>query len=89
MALGDEAGIEEASLMLTQLHQDLTEGLLPSLTPTEFANSAPEVITPISQAASFTAPVTVITESIEVIDLADVTPITAMDKPEKPEDEIF
>lgn len=89
MALGDEEGIEEATLMLTQLHQDLVEGLLPSLTPSEFATSAPEVITPISQAASFTAPVTIITESIEVVDLAEVQPLAAEEKPEKPEDELF
>lgn len=89
LALGDEAGIEEATLMLTQLHQDLEAGALPSLSPTEFATSTPEVITPISQAASFTAPVTIITESIEVVDLAEVEPISTQSQPEKPEEELF
>ena len=89
MALGDEAGTEEATLMLSQLHQDLESGSLPSLSPTEFASSAAEVITPISQAASFTAPVTIITDSIEVIDLAEVGPVSIEAKPEKLEEDLF
>ena len=63
---GDEEYIAESVRMLDALHQDLVNGLLPSLAPTEFA--ATEVVTPISQAASFTSPIAVVTEQIEVLE---------------------
>jgi len=66
---GSEAEIAGASQDLAALHADLVEGRLYSLSPTEIAPSAPEVVTPISQAASFTSPVTIVTEQIEVIEL--------------------
>jgi hypothetical protein len=78
----DEPAITEAENMLTNLLADLHQGLLPSLTPSEFATSSPEVVTPISQASSFTSPIAVVTENIEVIDLAKV-------ETQKPEDELF
>jgi hypothetical protein len=80
--LGDEEGVAEAENMLASLLNDLNDGVLPTLTPSEFAVSAPEVVTPISAASSFTAPVTVVTENLEIIDL---------NEPEKPksEDELF
>jgi hypothetical protein len=68
---GKEADIFEAVKYLNDLAQELKDGLLPSLSPSDFTSSQAEVVTPISQAASFTAPVTVITENIEVIDLSD------------------
>lgn len=66
---GSEAEITGASQDLAALHADLVEGRLYSLSPTEIAPSAPEVVTPISQAASFTSPVTIVTDQIEVIEL--------------------
>jgi hypothetical protein len=78
----DESAITEAENMLTNLLADLHQGLLPSLTPSEFATSSPEVVTPISQASSFTSPIAVVTENIEVIDLAKA-------ETQKPEDELF
>jgi hypothetical protein len=53
--------------------------------------SGAEVIVPISQAASFTAPVTIVTDSIEVVDLAEVRPIPVELEPQakKDEDELF
>jgi hypothetical protein len=49
------------------------------------------VIVPISQAASFTAPVTIVSETIEVIDLADSASNNPAAEPEtkKDEDELF
>jgi hypothetical protein len=46
---------------------------------------------PISQAASFTAPVTIVHESIEIVDLAEATPAASALEPEpkKDEDEVF
>jgi aminoglycoside phosphotransferase (APT) family kinase protein len=85
---GVEEDIENAAAMLADLHAELLAGNLPSLRPSEFASSTPEVIVPISQAASFTAPVTIVTESIEVIDLAESTPI-AEPAPKRDEDELF
>ena len=70
IARGDEEEIESAVAMLGDLHAELVAGNLPSLRPSEFASNSPEVIVPISQAASFTAPVAIVTESIEVVDLA-------------------
>ena len=69
---GDEADIASAEQMLANLLADLHQGLLPSLAPTEFGVSIPEVVTPISAASSFTSPITVVTENIEVI--AEPTP---------------
>ena len=91
LARGDEAEIEEAVSALTWLHERLVAGELRSLKPTDFATSAPEVIVPISQAASFTAPVTIVTESIEVVDLAEAAPAATTQEPEpkKDEDEVF
>ncbi|MBJ7280381.1 MAG: phosphotransferase [Rhodoluna sp.] len=79
---GTEDEISEAEGILANLLNDLHAGLLPSLTPTEFAVNAPEVVTPISAAASFTSPIAIVTENIEVIDLA---------KPDnsKPEEDLF
>jgi hypothetical protein len=74
--------------MISDLHAELLAGNLPSLRPSEFASSNPEVIVPISQAASFTAPVTIITESIEVVDLAESSPM-AEPAPKRDEDELF
>ncbi len=71
IALGDDVAIAEAQGYLDNLAEELNQGLLPSLAPSDFVASQPEVVTPISQAASFTAPITVVTESIEVIDLSD------------------
>ena len=71
LAFNDERGVTEVVDYLNGLAEDLKEGLLASLSPTEFASSQPEVVTPISQAASFTGPITAITENIEVIDLSD------------------
>ena len=87
----DEEEIESAATLLAELHAELVAGNLPSLRPSEFASSSPEVIVPISQAASFTAPVTIVTESIEVIDLAESSPLTPLAEPEpkKDEDELF
>jgi len=87
----DEEEIESAVSMLADLHAELLEGNLPSLRPSEFAINSPEVIVPISQAASFTAPVTIVTESIEVIDLAQNTPSRplAEPSPKKDEEELF
>ncbi len=84
---GDEDEIESAAAMLADLHAALVAGELPSLRPTEFASSTPEVIVPISQAASFTGPITIVTESIEVVDLAQAEP-TEEPKPNK-DDELF
>jgi hypothetical protein len=78
----DESAITEAENMLANLLADFHQGLLPSLTPSEFATSSPEVVTPISQASSFTSPIAVVTENIEVIDLAKAAT-------QKPEDELF
>jgi len=87
---GDEEQIETALALLAQLHDELQAGYLPSLKPTEFTSSA-EVIVPISQAASYTAPIAVVTESIEVIDLAESAPqaIEQEEPKTKPEDELF
>ena len=87
----DEEEIESAAGLLAELHAELLAGNLPSLRPSEFASNGPEVIVPISQAASFTAPVTIVTESIEVIDLADASPISPLAEPapKKDEDELF
>jgi aminoglycoside phosphotransferase (APT) family kinase protein len=85
---GNEEEIENAAAMLADLHAELLAGNLPSLRPSEFASSNPEVIVPISQAASFTAPVTIVTESIEVVDLAESTPL-AEPAPRRDEDELF
>jgi aminoglycoside phosphotransferase (APT) family kinase protein len=91
LARGYEDEIAEAVDNLAILHERLVAGLLPSLSPTEFASSNPEVIVPISQAASFTGPVTIVTESIEVVDLAQVSPEAQSEepKPKKDEDELF
>ena len=88
---GDEAEIEEAIAQITWLHEMLVAGELPSLRPTDFTMSGAEVIVPISQAASFTAPVTIVTDSIEVVDLAEVKPIALEPEPQakKDEDELF
>ena len=69
----------------------LVAGELPSLRPTDFTMSGAEVIVPISQAASFTTPVTIVTDSIEVVDLAEVKPIASEPEPQakKDEDELF
>lgn len=69
VTFGDEEEIRNATQDLEDLHIDLLEGRLYSLSPTEIAPSNSEVVTPISQAASFTSPVTIITEQIEVIEL--------------------
>ena len=91
LARGDEAEIEEAVSALAWLHERLVAGALCSLKPTAFATSSPAAIVPISQAASFTAPVTVVTESIEVVDLAEADPAATTQEPEskKDEDEVF
>lgn len=91
IASGDEAEIEEAISQITWLHEVLVAGELPSLRPTDFTMSGAEVIVPISQAASFTAPVTIVTESIEVVDLADIKPAAEepSSQPKKDEDELF
>ncbi len=74
---GDESNIRLATDYLNSLAEDLANGLLPDLAPTELASGGPEVVTPISQATSFTGPITVVseelevTEQIEVIDLAE------------------
>jgi len=88
---GDEEEIETALGLLADLHAELLAGYLPSLKPTEISNSSAEVIVPISQAASYTAPIAIVTDSIEVIDLAEATPEpTREDEPKaKPEDELF
>jgi hypothetical protein len=88
---GDEDEIESAADLLSDLHAELLAGNLPSLRPSEFASNSPEVIVPISQAASFTAPVTLATGSIEVIDLAGSTPASPASEPEpkRDEDELF
>jgi hypothetical protein len=86
---GDEAEIEDAIAQITWLHERLVAGELPTLRPTDFTMSAAEVIVPISQAASFTAPVTIVTESIEVVDLAEVKPGVVEPEPKKDEDELF
>lgn len=85
---GVEEDIENAAAMLADLHAELLAGNLPSLRPSEFGNSTPEVIVPISQAASFTAPVTLVTDSIEVVDLAESTPISEPNT-KRDEDELF
>ena len=87
----DEAEIDEAVSAITWLHEKLVAGELPSLKPSEFTASSPEVIIPISQAASFTAPVTIVSESIEVIDLTQAAPSAAIEEPEpkKDDDELF
>ena len=77
---GSEEQIQIMTQYLEDLHVDLEEGRLYSLSPSELAPSAPEVVTPISQAASFTSPVTIITEQIEVVNLAEV------EKPEENKD---
>ena len=91
LARGDEEEIEEAISTITWLHERLVAGELPSLKPTDFTTSSPEVIVPISQAASFTAPVTIVSESIEIVDLAEVSPMASSQEPEpkKDEDEVF
>jgi macrolide phosphotransferase len=91
LASGDEYEIETAVDNLTALHERLLAGQLASLKPTEFAESGPEVIVPISQAASFTGPITIVTESIEVVDLAVATPEPEAQEPQakKDEDELF
>jgi aminoglycoside phosphotransferase (APT) family kinase protein len=76
----NEANINDAVGYLNALAHSLAAGELPDLAPTELANSTPEVVTPISQASSFTAPVTIVTEQfevteqIEVIDLNEENP---------------
>jgi aminoglycoside phosphotransferase (APT) family kinase protein len=85
---GVEEDIEHAAAMLADLHAELLAGNLPSLRPSEFGNSTPEVIVPISQAASFTAPVTIVTDSIEVVDLAESTPKSEPNH-KRDEDELF
>jgi aminoglycoside phosphotransferase (APT) family kinase protein len=89
IAGGDEGEIEEAVAAITWLHEKLVAGELPSLKPTDFTMSGAEIIVPISQAASFTAPVTIVTESIEVVDLAEVKPTAVEPEPKKEEDELF
>jgi aminoglycoside phosphotransferase (APT) family kinase protein len=89
IAGGDEDEIEEAVAAITWLHEKLVAGELPSLKPTDFTMSGAEVIVPISQAASFTAPVTIVTESIEVVDLAEVKSTAVEPEPKKDEDELF
>ncbi|NDE89238.1 MAG: hypothetical protein EB055_04590 [Micrococcales bacterium] len=69
MESADENHISEAEKLVTGLHSDLAQGLLPSLAPTELASNVSEVVTPISQAASFTSPINIVTEQIEVVDL--------------------
>ncbi|MFM8927367.1 MAG: phosphotransferase [Rhodoluna sp.] len=64
----DEAGIAEAQGYLDNLHTHLLEGQLPSLNPSELVNGATEVVTPISQAASFTGPITIVTEQLEIVE---------------------
>lgn len=88
---GEEEEIELATSMLSDLHAELVSGNLPSLRPSEFASNSPEVIVPISQAASFTAPVTIVSESIEVIDLAESAPVNPVSEPatKRDEDELF
>ena len=76
---GNEDEIAEATISLAELHTDLLEGRLYSLSPSEIANTSPEVVTPISQAASFTSPVTIVTEQIEIIEL----PVDDEAEPEK------
>jgi aminoglycoside phosphotransferase (APT) family kinase protein len=87
----DEEEIESALGLLADLHAELLAGSLPSLKPTDFTSSPAEVIVPISHAASFTAPVAIVTESIEVIDLAEASPEPLeQEQPKaKPEDELF
>lgn len=89
LARDDEEEIEEAISSITWLHERLVAGELPSLKPSEFATSSPEVIVPISQAASFTAPVTIVSESIEIVDLAQIAPQSQEPEPKKGEDELF
>jgi hypothetical protein len=85
---GIEEDIETAAAMLSDLHAELLAGNLPSLRPSDFASSTPEVIVPISQAASFTAPVAIVTNTIEVVDLAESTP-KSEPNPKRDEDELF
>jgi hypothetical protein len=85
---GIEEDIETAAAMLSDLHAELLAGNLPSLRPSDFASSTPEVIVPISQAASFTAPVAIVTDTIEVVDLAESTP-KSEPNPKRDEDELF
>jgi aminoglycoside phosphotransferase (APT) family kinase protein len=87
----DEAEIDEAVSAINWLHEKLVAGELASLKPSEFNAGTPEVIIPISQAASFTGPVSVVSESIEVIDLNHITPAATSQEPEpkKDEDELF
>jgi aminoglycoside phosphotransferase (APT) family kinase protein len=66
---GDQGQIDEAEALLAGLVSALEEGLLPSLAPADFAANSNEVVTPISQAASFTSPINIVTEQIEVVDL--------------------
>lgn len=63
----DEDNIAQAQALLDSLHEYYIEGQRPSLSPSPMALPVEEVVTPISQAASFTAPITVITEQIEVV----------------------
>ena len=79
---GNDEEIAQADEMLANLLNALQSGLLPTLTPSEFATTAPEVVTPISQATSFTSPIAVVTENLEVIDLAQP-------ESQKPEEDIF
>ncbi|NBW73429.1 MAG: hypothetical protein EBR26_03360 [Microbacteriaceae bacterium] len=65
---GDEASIADAQGYLDNLHSHLLEGQLPSLKPSELVGQSPEVVTPISQAASFTGPITIVTEQIEIVE---------------------
>jgi hypothetical protein len=88
---GDDEEIESALGLLADLHAELVAGILPSLKPTEFITASAEVIVPISHAASFTAPIAIVTDSIEVIDLADAQPEPQPEEQpkSKPEDELF
>ncbi|MEY4417599.1 MAG: hypothetical protein RIQ88_37 [Actinomycetota bacterium] len=72
IAANDDEQIEEAIELLNQLNESLTQGVLPSLRPTELSPTNPEVITPISQASSFTNPIPVITEQIETIENPEI-----------------
>lgn len=80
-AIGSQSveDVAEAERMLAILLEDLEDGLLPALTPTEFTATLSETVTPISAAASFTSPISVITENLEVIDLGQAQ----SDKPEE------
>ena len=65
----DEDQIAEAERLIDGLLADMEQGLLPSLAPSDISAGNAEVVTPISQAASFTSPITIVTEQIEVVEL--------------------